>query len=323
MNFNRNNQKKCSILASLVEVALNGEKQNHTDYGKRIRINQSPGNGCNQHSYCMGYVGDVCQASALIIGTYIFLVMKTSFILHLDSLQVFKKLNNEQSGQLIKCIIYYQENGKLPDDIELWLDLVMTNFVNQFNRDNEKYLSICERNAINGKAGGRPKKETNKPKETQKTQSVFEKPKKADNDNDSDSDNDSDNDSEKEKDSDNNKRESEAEKNELPEFVKEIETEICPDLIEELKKHHKHKVPIRLLEDIAKQKNGYITLVQAVPLWKQKRKYLKATDREVFQHLVEWLRFNVANKISVDWENYAEMAQHAFNFIDKKLKQKQ
>ena len=62
----------------------------------------------------------------------------------------------------------------------------------QLDRDREKYEKICLRNAENAKFGGRPK--------TQKTQSVFEKPRKPYNDNknnnysDSDTDTDTDND---------------------------------------------------------------------------------------------------------------------------------
>jgi hypothetical protein len=73
------------------------------------------------------------------------------------------------------------------------MDMAVTPFINQFKRDGQKYESIVERNKSNGLKGGRPKN-LNEPKETQKTQWVIEKPKKADNDNDSVNDNENEND---------------------------------------------------------------------------------------------------------------------------------
>ncbi len=106
--------------------------------------------------------------------------MKTGFILHLDSLSVLDELTNEQAGILFKAIRDYNL-GKEPE-LDFAMRMAFIPFKNQFERDLEKYNSICERNKNNGSLGGRPKK----PTETQKTQVVFEKPKKADNKNDND-----------------------------------------------------------------------------------------------------------------------------------------
>jgi hypothetical protein len=106
--------------------------------------------------------------------------MKTGFILHLDSLSVLDELTNEQAGILFKAIRDYN-SGKEPE-LDFAMRMAFIPFKNQFERDLEKYNSTCERNRNNGSKGGRPKK----PIETQKTQVVFEKPKKADNKNDND-----------------------------------------------------------------------------------------------------------------------------------------
>lgn len=110
--------------------------------------------------------------------------MKTSFVLHNDSLFILDELTDEQAGQLFKAIKAYHLGQEYKLDFAL--NLVFILFKNQFERDNENYIKRCNRNAENGSKGGRPKKAN----ESQKTQSVILKPKKADNDNDSDNEND-------------------------------------------------------------------------------------------------------------------------------------
>lgn len=113
--------------------------------------------------------------------------MKTGFILHLDSLAVLDELTNEQAGILFKAIRDYNL-GKEPE-LDFAMKMAFLPFKNQFVRDLEKYENTCERNKTNGAKGGRPKK----PKETEKTQVVFEKPKKADNKNNNKNDNENNN----------------------------------------------------------------------------------------------------------------------------------
>lgn len=113
--------------------------------------------------------------------------MKTGFILHLDSLAVLDELTNEQAGILFKAIRDYNL-GKEPE-LDFAMKMAFLPFKNQFVRDSVKYDGVCERNKINGAKGGRPKK----PKETEKTQVVFEEPKKADNKNDNKNDNENNN----------------------------------------------------------------------------------------------------------------------------------
>lgn len=110
--------------------------------------------------------------------------MKTGFILHLDSLDLLDELTNEQAGILFKAIRDYNL-GKEPE-LDFGLRMAFLPFKNQFIRDNISYEKTCERNKLNGSKGGRPKK----PIETEKTQVVLEKPKKADNKNDNKNDKD-------------------------------------------------------------------------------------------------------------------------------------
>lgn len=109
---------------------------------------------------------------------------RKSFILHIDSLGILDSLSDEQAGKLFKAIKSYQVDDELTTDEVI--KLVFFPFKSQFERDNEKYKTICDRNKNNGLKGGRPKAS-----ETEKTQSVIKEPRKADSDskNDSDSDN--------------------------------------------------------------------------------------------------------------------------------------
>jgi hypothetical protein len=91
---------------------------------------------------------------------------KKSFILHIDSLSILDKLNFEQKGILFDAI--YKYNLGINIELDFALDLVFTQFKNQFDRDLEKYESVVERNKNNGSKGGRPKK-PKKPNETKKT----------------------------------------------------------------------------------------------------------------------------------------------------------
>jgi hypothetical protein len=111
--------------------------------------------------------------------------MKASFILHLDSLNILTQLTEEQSGKLFKALYQYQLDKTEPD--EFWLKIAFAPFKAQFERDNVKYLVICERNKQNSIKGGRPKlvKNPENPVGLFGSQTV---PKNLDSDNDSDSD---------------------------------------------------------------------------------------------------------------------------------------
>lgn len=81
---------------------------------------------------------------------------KKSFVLHVDSLVVLKKMSNEQAGIFIKAVLQYQEEETLPE-LPFGLDLVFELFVNQFKRDHEKYSKIIEKRKLAGSNGGKQK----------------------------------------------------------------------------------------------------------------------------------------------------------------------
>ena len=115
---------------------------------------------------------------------------RKSFIIHIDSLGVLDDLDDHQAATLFRAIKSYTESGE--ETLSGVMKAVFLPFKNQFDRDEEKYLSICERNRANGLNGGRKK-----PKETQNNPvgslGTQDNPKEPDNKNDSKSDNDNEN----------------------------------------------------------------------------------------------------------------------------------
>ena len=108
---------------------------------------------------------------------------KKSFILYCDQRGIFDKLPDEYAGRLIKHIFAYV-NDEEPETDDLVITMAFEGIKTALKRDLQKYHNYIEKQRVNGKSGGRPRKAN----ETQKTQAFFEKPKKADSDSDSDSD---------------------------------------------------------------------------------------------------------------------------------------
>lgn len=108
--------------------------------------------------------------------------------MYCDQRGIFDKLPDEYAGRLIKHIFSYV-NDENPETDDLVLTMAFEGIKTALKRDLQKYQEFVEKQRVNGKSGGRPKK----PNESQKTQAFSEKPKKADNDNDSDSVSDNDN----------------------------------------------------------------------------------------------------------------------------------
>jgi len=106
---------------------------------------------------------------------------KKSFMLYIDQMGTFNKLEDEQAGKLIKHIFMYCNDEDPKGDFIT--ELAFESIKQSLKRDLKKYKNICNRNSINGSKGGRPKKPSGllgNPK----------KPKKADSDRDSDRDSD-------------------------------------------------------------------------------------------------------------------------------------
>lgn len=137
--------------------------------------------------------------------------MKTSFLLHKDSLCILEKMTDEQAGRFIKIIYQYQKTGELPE-MDLLMDMAITPFINQFLRDEIMYEKISEDRKIAGAKGGKKrvenlhkKKKINKVEANQASASNFKQTKQSQaneaNQADSDSDSDKENDSDSKKDS--------------------------------------------------------------------------------------------------------------------------
>jgi hypothetical protein len=124
--------------------------------------------------------------------------MKKSFLLYIDALEVLNVLTDEQAGQLFKAIRAYQLGIEI--ESEPIIQIALASFIQNFKRDNEKYLMIVERNRSNGLKNSKLKHETQK---TQKSpvgsNGVHSSPLVTDNGNDNDNDNDSVSDSKKKK----------------------------------------------------------------------------------------------------------------------------
>lgn len=62
--------------------------------------------------------------------------MKKSFILHIDSLSILAKMPDDMAGKFIKLIYHFQLTGELLE-MDFALEMAITPFINQFERDNE------------------------------------------------------------------------------------------------------------------------------------------------------------------------------------------
>ena len=76
------------------------------------------------------------------------LTNRKSFIIHTDSLDILDQLTDEQAGKLFKAISCYQKTGEI-NQVDQLVKIAITPFINQFKRDEEKYLNIVERNKTN------------------------------------------------------------------------------------------------------------------------------------------------------------------------------
>lgn len=100
---------------------------------------------------------------------------KKSFIAYCEWQETFNSLSDIRAGKLIKHIFSYvnDENPITKDD---YVNLSFIPIKQTLKRDLKKYDVYIDKQRENGKKGGRPIK----PKETQITQPLIEKPKKAD-----------------------------------------------------------------------------------------------------------------------------------------------
>jgi len=83
---------------------------------------------------------------------------KKSFLLYADLIHTVKKLPDDKAGKLFKTILEYV-NDLDPAVDDLMVDLVFEHIKQQLKRDLRRYDEFKQKQALNGKLGGRPKKE--------------------------------------------------------------------------------------------------------------------------------------------------------------------
>lgn len=122
--------------------------------------------------------------------SYYKIIMKKSFILYYDSLSVIDKMTDEQVGKLLRMMkSYHNGNEYICNDFSV--ELVFEQFRNQFDRDKEKYQSVCERNKKIADERWNKQKVPKSTKSTSRKSGIEKVPKSTRNtysDNDSDSD---------------------------------------------------------------------------------------------------------------------------------------
>jgi len=90
---------------------------------------------------------------------------RKSFIIHIDSLNILDELSDDQAGKLFKAIKSHQEGVDF--NFDALTKVAFSPFKNQFIRDDDKYLKLCEKNRLiaekryctkstNGKSGNQP-----------------------------------------------------------------------------------------------------------------------------------------------------------------------
>lgn len=114
---------------------------------------------------------------------------KPSFLVYYDNEVIILRLPDEEAGKLFKSLFPYGRERIKPDfDESPALAMAFDILSMAIDRDKEKYVMRCEANRENGRKGGRPKKNQTYIEETEKSERLFSKPKKADKDMDMDKD---------------------------------------------------------------------------------------------------------------------------------------
>lgn len=120
---------------------------------------------------------------------------KNSMIFYYDWLDTLESLNDENCAILVKGLVRYARDGISPAYKDKTLSLIFNIFAKQIDKDKEKYIEKCERNAMNIKRRWR---ENNKDtteydrirSNTNVCSGIKSYTKNTDNDNDSDNDSD-------------------------------------------------------------------------------------------------------------------------------------
>ena len=122
---------------------------------------------------------------------------KKDFKLYIDSLQIIKKMSNEEAGEFIKKCLSFWEEEEI--DVSRIVDISFESIKAQFERDFLNYKKACEKNASNGALGGRPPINPTEPSGLIKNPNGLAKTQNNPSEPDTDKDTDKDKDTEKKK----------------------------------------------------------------------------------------------------------------------------
>lgn len=81
---------------------------------------------------------------------------RTSFILHLDSLEIVEEMTGDQVKLFLQSIIQWHKNKTLPD-LDFGMKMAIKPFLNQFIRDNEKWKDSSESGRVGNLKKWHPK----------------------------------------------------------------------------------------------------------------------------------------------------------------------
>lgn len=108
---------------------------------------------------------------------------KKTFVFYKEWRDAIKDLPDDVRLEFYDCIMEYAFTGKV-EGLKPMVSIAFNFIKPTIDRDTGKYMSITERNKVNGSKGGRPKKES--PNNPKKPSGLLENPKNLDNVNDYD-----------------------------------------------------------------------------------------------------------------------------------------
>ena len=73
--------------------------------------------------------------------------MKDNFLLKKSQKEVFEQLTDEEAGKLIKGIFQYATTGE--NKLEGYLNIIFIPIKNEIDKNEERYIKVCERNKKN------------------------------------------------------------------------------------------------------------------------------------------------------------------------------
>ena len=85
---------------------------------------------------------------------------KKSFLVYLDNLTQVELLTDEEAGKLFKSLFKFSiDSEDYSNNLEPMTKMAYSFMTEQIRRDNQRYEERCKQSSINGKKGGRPKKQ--------------------------------------------------------------------------------------------------------------------------------------------------------------------